>query len=80
MNVYNGKDYAYPVESFHCGGLMYNTEIAERRQGITETRRPLMNFWRIMDKMKANGLEYPFIVPQRTAPGATGFVFCYLIK
>lgn len=76
MNVYNGKDYAYPVE-FSLWGLMYNTEIAEKA-GITETPETFDEFLADMDKMKANGLEYPFIVPAKDGSGATGFVFCYL--
>ena len=76
MNVYNGKDYAYPVE-FSLWGLMYNTEIAEKA-GITETPKTFDEFLADMDKMKANGLEYPFIVPAKDGSGATGFVFCYL--
>ena len=76
MNVYNGKDYAYPVE-FSLWGLMYNTDIAEKA-GITETPKTFDEFLADMDKMKANGLEYPFIVPAKDGSGATGFVFCYL--
>lgn len=76
MNVYNGKDYAYPVE-FSLWGLMYNTEIAEAA-GITETPKTFSEFLDTMDKMKANGLEYPFIVPAKDGSGATGPVFCYL--
>lgn len=76
MNVYEGKDYAYPVE-FTLWGLMYNTEIAENA-GVTETPKTFDEFISTMDKMQANGIDYPFIVPAKDGSGATGFVFCYL--
>ncbi len=76
VNVYNGREYAYPV-SFMFWGLMYNTEIAEQA-GVTEIPKTLDEFFAAMDKMKANGLEYPFIVPAKDGSGATGYVFCYL--
>lgn len=76
MNVYEGRDYAYPTEQ-QLWGLMYNAEIAEQA-GVTETPKTFEQFFDVMDKMKENGLEYPFIVPGKDGSGATGFVFCYL--
>lgn len=76
MNVYDGKDYAYPVE-FSLWGLMYNTELAENA-GVNETPKTFDEFIGAMDKIRDSGVEYPFIVPAKDGSGATGFVFCYL--
>lgn len=76
MNVYQGKDYAYPVYQ-SLWGLMYNSRLGEE-VGVTEIPKTLDQFTELMDKMRENGIEYPFIVPGKDGSGATGFVFCYL--
>ncbi len=76
VNVYEGKEYAYPVAQ-SLWGLMYNSKLGEEA-GVTEIPKTLDQFAAAMDKIKAKGVEYPFIVPAKDGSGATGFVFCYL--
>ncbi len=76
VNVYDGEDYAYPVE-FAMWGLIYNTELGEAA-GVTETPKTFEQFLSALDKIRESGVEYPFIVPGKDGSGATGFVFCYL--
>ena len=75
-NVYDGKDYAYPI-SYSMWGLIMNTQICEDA-GITETPTLFTEFMEDMQKIRDNGLEYPFIIPAKDGSGATGPVFCYL--
>lgn len=75
-NVYEGKDYAYPLYQ-SLWGLIYNSKLGEEA-GVTEIPKTLDQFTAAMDKMQEHGIEYPFIVPAKDGSGATGFVFCYL--
>lgn len=76
VNTFEGKDYAYPLVQ-GLWGLMYNSEIG-KKAGVTDIPKTLAQFTAAMDKIKAGGQQYPFIVPAKDGSGATGFVFCYL--
>ncbi len=74
-NQYNRKIYAYPLIQ-QLWGVMYNSSIGEKA-GITELPKTMAEFTADMDKIKAKGQKYPFIVPAKDGSGACGFIWCY---